>query len=209
MGEIRARSSEEIDNRKKEILDVTEDLFMNMEYQDITLAIIAEKTSISRPSMYNYYKTKEEVFLDLSKREYLSFNESIKTAFSRKVSREKFCQKMADTIWKHQPFLKILSLHSSVIEEKCGKDLMYDYKKSVQPLFETFSNILAKQFPDSSEESRELFKVHFFMYTYSLYPAGHIPKEQAEVMRELKPFGDLPDMKQVFYDALMRFSSSL
>lgn len=209
MGELRARNSEEINNRKKEILDVTEDLFMNMEYQDITLAVIAEKTSISRPSMYNYYKTKEEVFLDLSKREYLLFNESLKSAFSRKMSREQFCKKMTDTLWKHQPFLKILSLHSSVIEEKCGTEVMYDYKKSVQPLFETFSLILSKQFPDSSEQSRELFKVHFFMYAYSLYPAGHIPEDQAKVMQELKPFGDLPDMKHVFFDALMSFSSAL
>ena len=209
MGTVRARNSEEIENRKQEILAAAEELFIKMEYQDITLAIISQKTSISRPSMYNYYRSKEEVFLDLSKREYLRFGEAMKKTFSRKVSREQFCQKLTDTLWQHQTFLKVFSLHSSIIEDKCGREMMYDFKKSVQPFFTAFSEVLEKQFPGSDITERDLFKAHFFMYAYSLYPVSHIPPDQIAAMNELKPFGDLPSPKELFTDALLLLTSVL
>lgn len=209
MGTLRARSDKEIDSRKAEILNVTEKLFLTTEYQDITLAIIAEKTSISRPSMYNYYKTKEEVFLDLSKREYLRFEETIRHSFTKKLSKKQFCKKMSDVLWEHQTFLKLLSLHTSIIEDKCGIELMHNFKKAVMPMYTTFSNILEKQFPQSTSEQRDLFKAHFFMYAYSVYPASHIPDAQIKIMNELKPFGNLPAPKQLLLNALELLSSNL
>ena len=47
MGKIRARTDEELAARKQEILSAARDLLMTMSYESITLAAIAEKTSIS------------------------------------------------------------------------------------------------------------------------------------------------------------------
>ena len=60
MGKLRARTDEELAARKNEILDVAREQIMTMDYDAITLATIAEKTSISRPSMYHYYEKKEK-----------------------------------------------------------------------------------------------------------------------------------------------------
>ena len=53
MGKIRARTDEELAARKQEILAAAKEQFMTMSYGSITLATIAEKTSISRPSIYH------------------------------------------------------------------------------------------------------------------------------------------------------------
>ena len=63
MGKIRARTDEELAARKQEILSAARDLLMTMSYESITLAAIAEKTSISRPSMYHYYNKKSAFLL--------------------------------------------------------------------------------------------------------------------------------------------------
>lgn len=41
-----------------------------MSFKDITLKEIGKETSFSRTSIYNYFQTKEEIFLALLKREY-------------------------------------------------------------------------------------------------------------------------------------------
>ncbi len=56
--------------RKEEIINACEKLYQTMSFKDITLKEIGKETSFSRTSIYNYFQTKEEIFLALLKREY-------------------------------------------------------------------------------------------------------------------------------------------
>ena len=47
--------------RREEIMSACEQLYQKMSFHDITLKEIGEVTSFSRPSIYNYFKTKEEI----------------------------------------------------------------------------------------------------------------------------------------------------
>ena len=61
--------------RKEEIINACEKLYQTMSFKDITLKEIGNETSFSRPTIYNYYQTKEEIFLALFEREYVWWNE--------------------------------------------------------------------------------------------------------------------------------------
>ena len=56
--------------RKEEIIDACASLYEAMGFKDITIRDIGEKTSFTRTSIYNYFQTKEEIFLGLLQREY-------------------------------------------------------------------------------------------------------------------------------------------
>ena len=65
------RDSEELTNaRKEEIVNACAALYATMSFKDITLRDIGNKTSFTRTSIYNYFQTKEEIFLALLKREH-------------------------------------------------------------------------------------------------------------------------------------------
>ena len=57
-------------SRREEIVNACEKLYKTMSFKDITLKEISVETSFSRPSIYNYFQTKEEIFLALMQREY-------------------------------------------------------------------------------------------------------------------------------------------
>ena len=64
------RGSEELTNaRKEEIINACASLYETMSFRDITIRDIGEKTSFTRTSIYNYFQTREEIFLALLKRE--------------------------------------------------------------------------------------------------------------------------------------------
>mgnify|MGYP000563818229 FL=1 len=63
-------SSERSSARREEILNACEKLYATMNFREITLREIGEATTFTRPSIYNYFHTKEEIFLGLLKREY-------------------------------------------------------------------------------------------------------------------------------------------
>ena len=50
-----------IAQRREEIVGVCEKLYQTMSFKDITLKEISSVTSFSRPTIYNYFHTKEEI----------------------------------------------------------------------------------------------------------------------------------------------------
>ena len=54
--------------RKEEIVNACERLYQTLSFKDITLKEIGNETSFSRPTIYNYFETKEEIFLALYER---------------------------------------------------------------------------------------------------------------------------------------------
>ncbi len=74
------KGSEELTNaRKEEIINACASLYETMGFKDITIRDIGAKTSFTRTSIYNYFQTKEEIFLALLQREYEAWTLDLKT----------------------------------------------------------------------------------------------------------------------------------
>lgn len=72
------KGSEELTNaRKEEIINACASLYETMSFRDITIRDIGEKTSFTRTSIYNYFQTREEIFLALLKREHEMWSGSL------------------------------------------------------------------------------------------------------------------------------------
>ena len=60
---IRAKSQENKNIRIQQIMDVTDRLFHEKTYHEITLSVIAEEMNLARGGLYKYVSSKEEIFL--------------------------------------------------------------------------------------------------------------------------------------------------
>ena len=74
---MRKATSEQIARKREEIINACEQLYRTMSFREITLKEIGARTSFSRPTIYNYFETKEEIFLALFQREYDRWNEDL------------------------------------------------------------------------------------------------------------------------------------
>ena len=108
------------------ILESAKKQLMTMNHDDITLATIAETTSVSRPTMYRYYEKKELVFIDLLVQEYVEFEQELRIFLKRKLARETFCKKLAAMLWKHQVLLKLLSLQLPIWKREYDAQMLED-----------------------------------------------------------------------------------
>ena len=209
MGKVRARTDEELAARKQEILSAAKDLLMTMNYESITLATIAEKTSISRPSMYHYYNKKECVFVDLIIQEYREWGEQIGALLERRYSQEQFCQAMTDILWGHETLLKLLSLHLPIRAPCCGEPILRHFAKETLPFQNTLKEVVAFQFPDAGSKERNMFLIQFSIYCNSLYETKHLAQNQMDVMREMRFLDFVPPVEEICYDGLIKLSASL
>ena len=63
-------SAERANARREEILNACEKLYSEKSFKEITLKDVSGEITCGRSSIYNYFSTKEEIFLALLKREY-------------------------------------------------------------------------------------------------------------------------------------------
>ena len=78
-----------IARRREEIINACEQLYQTMSFKEITLKEIGKVTSFSRPTIYNYFQTKEEIFLAIYKKEYDLWNEDLASILEKNESLPK------------------------------------------------------------------------------------------------------------------------
>jgi AcrR family transcriptional regulator len=82
--------------REEEIVNACEKLYQTMSFKEITMKEIGSITSFTRTSIYNYFQTKEEIFLALIEREYNLWIAELKELMERHTAldKEEFASKL-------------------------------------------------------------------------------------------------------------------
>ena len=126
------KGSEELTKeRENEIIDACKKLYRTKSFKEITIKEIGKTTSFTRTSIYNYFQTKEEIFLALLQREYEHWNIDLRSALRKKtsMSRMDFAILLAETLSKRELMLKLLSMNMYDIEENSSIEKLIDFKQ--------------------------------------------------------------------------------
>ena len=179
------------DERKDEIINACEELYRIKSFKEITLKDISEKTTFSRPSIYNYFQTKEEIFLALLKREYERWLKDLKDIYTKndKLEKAEFAKQIAKTIEKREQLLKLLSMNLYDMEANSRMEQLVDFKKSYGESLKLIKKCLDKFFKNMQEEEKEKFIFSFFPLMYGIYPYTRATDKQKEAMKNAEvPF---------------------
>ncbi len=180
---MRTKSAEYEENRLNEILNACDALYAQKGFHDITLKDISEKTSFSRPSIYNYFQTKEEIFLGLLLRELKAWISSLKEiSFGEtKSAKEELASKIASTLSNRTTFLKILATNIYEIEENSRLERLAQYKTAYKEAFSVFTNIIEES-ASCTKESPEAVTRLFFPFLSGVYPYAFPTQKQKDAM---------------------------
>ena len=107
---MRKGTPEQIAQRREEIINACEQLYQTTSFREITLKEIGKITSFSRPTIYNYFETKEEIFLALFKREYDRWNEQLTAIHDQneRLTKAQLADKIAQSLADRPQLLKLL-----------------------------------------------------------------------------------------------------
>ena len=178
------------DIRKEEIIKACEKLYKKENFKDITIKQIGEETSFSRTSIYNYFQTKEEIFLALFQREYEMWIDDLNKLYdeNEKLSKEEFASALAHTIEKRPTLLKLLSMNMYDMEENSRMEVLVEFKSAYGTAIKTVKKCLDK-FSTMEEEEKEEFLFSFFPFMYGIYPYTFVTDKQKEAMEKAEvPF---------------------
>lgn len=170
--------------RKEEIVIACEKLYKTMSFRDITIKDIAKETTFTRASIYNYFETKEEIFLALYEKEYIRWNEDLEEILTsvKKFTKTSFADKVAKSLEKRFMLLKLMAMNNYDMEENSRLDCLISFKVAYLKTIDTFSKLLTKFNPLLTKKEISDIVYMFFPFIYALYPYSNVTNKQKLAM---------------------------
>ena len=184
--DMRKGTPEDIAQRREEIVDACEQLYRTMSFREITLKEIGKITSFSRPTIYNYFETKEEIFLALFKREYDCWNAQLTKILDDhdQLTRMQLADLIARSLEERQQLLKLLSMNNFDMEANSRQEMLTAFKQSYGRSMQLMCMLLEKFCPDMSVTEIQNFIYTFFPFMFGIYPYTAVSEKQMTAMKE-------------------------
>jgi AcrR family transcriptional regulator len=208
---IRARTEEQISHRQEEIINACDTLFSRDGYEGVNIKAISEITSFKRTTVYIYYNTKDEVLLDLLKRELLDWEIALRRAFeeTKTMTKERFCTVLAESAASRDKMLRLLVMLSSTIENQCGIERLTAFKRETGGALGAIREGLDAYFPEGGTAKKDFFMIAMMSIMQGLYPLAYPTQKQLDAMAMAGRAYTAPDFKGTLYRALLLLLSDL
>ncbi len=128
----RARQPEQKAVRREAILDAARTLFSKMPYEEISLNGIARKAGISKPNVYRYFSTREEIFLTIFSDEQSKFIEALIARMKRIRSKDPvgaISRAWVEVALQHRVLLDLLPQLSTSMETNSSVEQIVAFKR--------------------------------------------------------------------------------
>ena len=181
------KGSPELTNaRKEEIIAACRKLYETMSFKEITLKEIGQQTSFTRTSIYNYFETKEEIFLALFAREYEYFSRDLDRLCEQNetLTLDELASALAHALERRPLMLKLLSMNMFDMEANSRMERLVAFKTAYGASKDALDRCLKRFVPALDEKGRQTFLYAFLPFVYGLYPYTMVTEKQKQAMQE-------------------------
>lgn len=174
------RSQELTRARREEIVEACAGLYEYMPFREITLGEIGKKTSFTRTSIYNYFHTKEEIFLALLEREYRAWTADLNALADAPVSSA-FPARFSGLLEARGCMLRLLSMNLYDLETGSRIENLIAFKCAYNASIQAVEACLRAHYICTHEDEQQ-FIYAFFPFLFGVYPYTSHSEKQREAM---------------------------
>lgn len=192
--------------RREEIINACEKLYKTMSFKEITLKEIGSVVPFSRPTIYNYFHTKEEIFLALFRREYERWIVDLEAIYNENenLSNEDLASKIARSLYNRPQLMKLIAMNIYDMEANSRIELLTEFKITYRNLINTFEVIFEKYLAGMTKEQTRKLLYMFFSFVFGIYPMTNATEKQREAMANAGIDFDKINAYELTYDFLLK-----
>lgn len=174
-----------IAGRREEIINACEKLYQTRSFKEITLKEIGNELPFSRPTIYNYFETKEEIFLALFRREYERWIVDLDAIYNNNdsLAKEELASKIARSLADRPQLLKLIAMNIYDMEANSRIEQLTEFKRTYRRLIETLGGIFDKFLIGRAEGEKKNLLRMFFSFVFGVYPMTNATEKQREAMK--------------------------
>ncbi|NPC94696.1 TetR/AcrR family transcriptional regulator [Bacillus sp. WMMC1349] len=185
----RARSKEQIEFRKKEILDAAYQLFEKKEYESISLNSIARELQISKPSIYRYFSSREEIFLDIYSHVFELFYENLIeefSTFSMNPMPEHVGNCWVKVYLNHEKLLNLMPLLGIALEKNSSESFLRTFKEKNIQLQQNIAGKIVELYPKLTIQAGFYIQYYAFLLASSHWSLTNTDQVMENILSEYR-----------------------
>lgn len=199
-------SPELTEKRKNEILDACEIIYREQGFNGVNIKEISTRISLTRPAVYNYFETKEEILLGLLAREYDGWCRDLEEVISlaASASPSMLAAQIAHTLEEKEIFLRILNMNLFEIEQNSRVERLADFKRLYGRATKALTEILHTFEAEVTSSECVEFCETFFAFLFGVYPFTVHTEKQLAAMELAGVSVHEPDIYEMVYRCVLR-----
>ncbi len=181
----RARSAEDKDQRRAQLVAAAARLFAKGHYDSVTIARVAEMAGVAKGTAYLYFATKETLFLELVRAELTAWLANFTARVRRMRSRNPpaaLARAIAQSLDAQAQMRRLLVLLHSVIERNIAEDVVHDFKCFMRDVLNEMSATLVRALPQLQPDDARTLVLQTHALIISLTQLSEQPAVVARVM---------------------------
>ena len=128
----RAINDQQKNARRETILEAALDLFRQSSFEEVNIADVARKAGIAKGTVYLYFKSKEEMFLELQKRAYAEWFRAMERELAKgRPSIPKVVGLFTETLAERPDFLRLMAILHTILEQNIPPETALEFKQSL------------------------------------------------------------------------------
>lgn len=204
----RAISEKDKKKRKEKILKAAWNLFKQADGRLPTVSLIAQKSGLSKGTFYLYFKTKEEIFLQLYLHKLQEWHESVADKLDKcsgNISEMEFAEIITDYVMKNPLLLKMGSLVKGVLEENTDEKVIVKTKMQIAQLLERCGRLTCRNF--SGLTLNQAVQIHMRIYAliFGLWQITSSPNHIRKMINKARINAFEPDFHDIVVESVAAF----
>lgn len=192
------------------ILDACREIYVKDGFLGVTFNTVAEKTTFTRPALYNYYRNREEMLMDVLMCEWTQWSEGLLEELETKkpTTKEEFCRVIADRAESSKTVFKLLAARS-LIERGCTVERVAEFRITLNRHREYFIEYLRGMVPEVDEDTLEAYLDNCLLLVFGAFSCTCTTEHQDEALRLAAAELPAQKTKSMFYRALLCATSAI
>lgn len=204
----RAISEKDKKKRKEKILKTAWNLFKKTDGQLPTVSMIAQKSGLSKGTFYLYFKTKEEIFLQLHIHKLQEWHQTVADKLDKcsgNISEVEFAEIYTDYVIKNPLLLKMGSLVRGVLEENTDEKIILENKMQIAQLLERCGQLTCQNF--SGVTLNQAIQIHMRIYAliFGLWQITSSPEHVRKMLKKAQIHAFEPDFHDIVVESVATF----
>ncbi len=196
----RARSQEQIEQRREDIIRATVDLYEEIGLEKLNFSVISKKTGLTRPTIYNYFNTKEEILMQVIVQDFRSWTEELIGQF--KLNKIYEIEEIAD-IWvasiaNYPRFMELYSILFTILERNCSIEILAQFKRDLLAQHSPLLNLMTQLIPEAETEDINGFLLLQLTGAMGLFPMSFASEDQLQAIKLSETGYQIPDFKKFY-----------
>lgn len=182
----RARTPEQVRDRRAEIIHACAAIYEEQGWENVTFTEISKRLSISRPAIYRYYRDRTMVLLDIILQEHANVASEIRDIVPKAsgMKRADFFETISSLLDEHDLFLRILSENLPAILDAANEDEIVIYEKAASDVTDAFCELFHAFFTKSSIDDCQKASFVYLVFLRGLYTVAHPSEKEMDAIEQ-------------------------